>query len=80
MRYCLNFLCRKLREVLQQRLIKFFIDQSKKDPEKYATFFEDYGLFIREGIIMLAEQEAKVLGVTKEAPTSLKPSVMVPFL
>ncbi|XP_070617699.1 heat shock protein 75 kDa, mitochondrial [Erythrolamprus reginae] len=52
-------LVRKLREVLQQRLIKFFIDQSKKDPEKYATFFEDYGLFIREGIITLAEQEAK---------------------
>ncbi|KAM3827073.1 heat shock protein 75 kDa, mitochondrial isoform 1-T1 [Vipera latastei] len=54
-----SILVRKLREVLQQRLIKFFIDQSKKDPEKYATFFEDYGLFIREGIIMLPEQEAK---------------------
>ncbi|XP_032086371.1 heat shock protein 75 kDa, mitochondrial isoform X2 [Thamnophis elegans] len=54
-----SVLVRKLREVLQQRLIKFFIDQSKKDPEKYATFFEDYGLFIREGIITLAEQEAK---------------------
>ncbi|XP_058013322.1 heat shock protein 75 kDa, mitochondrial isoform X2 [Ahaetulla prasina] len=54
-----SILVRKLREVLQQRLIKFFIDQSKKDPKKYATFFEDYGLFIREGIIMLAEQEAK---------------------
>lgn len=77
MHYCLMILCRKLREVLQQRLIKFFIDQSKKDPEKYATFFEDYGLFIREGIIMLPEQEAKVLGVIKEAPTSLNPQ---PFL
>ncbi|ETE71042.1 Heat shock protein 75 kDa, mitochondrial [Ophiophagus hannah] len=54
-----SILVRKLREVLQRRLIKFFIDQSKKDPEKYATFFEDYGLFIREGIIMLAEQEVK---------------------
>ncbi|XP_026539109.1 heat shock protein 75 kDa, mitochondrial isoform X1 [Notechis scutatus] len=54
-----SILVRKLREVLQRRLIKFFVDQSKKDPEKYATFFEDYGLFIREGIVMLAEQEAK---------------------
>ncbi|XP_043831192.1 heat shock protein 75 kDa, mitochondrial [Dromiciops gliroides] len=52
-------LIRKLRDVLQQRLIKFFIDQSKKDPEKYAKFFEDYGLFMREGIVTIADQEVK---------------------
>ena len=52
--------CRKLQGVLQQRLIKFFIDQSKKDAEKYAKFFEDYGLFAREGIVTTAEQEVKV--------------------
>ncbi|XP_074136090.1 heat shock protein 75 kDa, mitochondrial isoform X2 [Sminthopsis crassicaudata] len=52
-------LIRKLRDVLQQRLIKFFVDQSKKDPEKYAKFFEDYGLFMREGIVTIAEQEVK---------------------
>ncbi|KAM4698540.1 heat shock protein 75 kDa, mitochondrial [Rhinophrynus dorsalis] len=52
-------LIRKLRDVLQKRLIKFFIDQSKKDPEKYSKFFEDYGLFMREGIVTTAEQEVK---------------------
>ncbi|XP_071976258.1 heat shock protein 75 kDa, mitochondrial [Engystomops pustulosus] len=52
-------LIRKLREVLQRRLIKFFLDQSKKDPEKYKKFFEDYGLFIREGIVTTQEQEVK---------------------
>ncbi|EHB03128.1 Heat shock protein 75 kDa, mitochondrial [Heterocephalus glaber] len=52
-------LIRKLRDVLQQRLIKFFIDQSKKDPEKYAKFFEDYSLFMREGIVTTTEQEVK---------------------
>lgn len=52
-------LIRKLQGVLQQRLIKFFIDQSKKDAEKYAKFFEDYGLFVREGIVTTAEQEVK---------------------
>ncbi|XP_007937767.1 heat shock protein 75 kDa, mitochondrial [Orycteropus afer afer] len=52
-------LIRKLRDVLQQRLIKFFLDQSKKDPEKYTKFFEDYGLFMREGIVTTAEQEVK---------------------
>ncbi|XP_075686573.1 heat shock protein 75 kDa, mitochondrial [Rhinoderma darwinii] len=52
-------LIRKLRDVLQRRLIKFFIDQSKKDPEKYKKFFEDYGLFIREGIVTTQDQEVK---------------------
>lgn len=51
---------RRLRDVLQQRLIKFFVDQSKRDAEKYAKFFEDYGLFMREGIVTTAEQEGKV--------------------
>lgn len=51
---------RKLRDVLQQKLIKFFLDQSKKDAEKYAKFFEDYGLFMREGIVTTAEQDIKV--------------------
>ncbi|XP_066496581.1 heat shock protein 75 kDa, mitochondrial [Tiliqua scincoides] len=54
-----SHLIRKLRNVLQQRLIKFFIDQSKKDPQKYAKFFEDYGLFMREGIVTIAEQDVK---------------------
>ncbi|XP_066432578.1 heat shock protein 75 kDa, mitochondrial [Eleutherodactylus coqui] len=52
-------LIRKLRDVLQRRLIKFFLDQSKKDPEKYRKFFEDYGLFMREGIVTTHEQDVK---------------------
>lgn len=51
---------RKLRDVLQQRVIRFLLDQSKKDPEKYARFFDDYGLFMREGIVTTAEQSVKV--------------------
>uniref|UniRef100_A0A8C7KFM4 TNF receptor-associated protein 1 n=1 Tax=Oncorhynchus kisutch TaxID=8019 RepID=A0A8C7KFM4_ONCKI len=52
-------LIRKLRDVLQQRIIKFLMDQSKKEPEKYAKFFEDYGLFIREGIVTTQEQDVR---------------------
>lgn len=51
---------RKLRDVLQQRVIRFLLDQSKKEPEKYAKFFEDYGLFMREGIITNQEQDVRV--------------------
>lgn len=53
-------LFRKLRDVLQQRVIRFLLDQSKKEPEKYNKFFEDYGLFMREGIVTTQEQDVKV--------------------
>uniref|UniRef100_A0AAR2IML6 Heat shock protein 75 kDa, mitochondrial n=1 Tax=Pygocentrus nattereri TaxID=42514 RepID=A0AAR2IML6_PYGNA len=36
-------LIRKLRDVLQQRVIHFLLGQSNKESEKYACFFEDYG-------------------------------------
>ncbi|XP_037544915.1 heat shock protein 75 kDa, mitochondrial [Nematolebias whitei] len=52
-------LIRKLRDVLQQRVIRFLLDQSRKEPEKYGKFFDDYGLFIREGIITVQEQDVK---------------------
>ncbi|KAJ8251504.1 hypothetical protein GJAV_G00222070 [Gymnothorax javanicus] len=52
-------LIRKLRDVLQQRVIRFLMDQSRKEPEKYARFFEDYGLFMREGIVTTHEQDVK---------------------
>ncbi|XP_072550528.1 heat shock protein 75 kDa, mitochondrial [Salminus brasiliensis] len=52
-------LIRKLRDVLQQRVIRFLLEQSKKESEKYARFFEDYGLFMREGIVTTAEQDVK---------------------
>ena len=51
---------RKLRDVLQQRIIRFLLDQSRKEPEKYARFFEDYGRFMREGIVTTHEQDVKV--------------------
>ncbi|XP_067912770.1 heat shock protein 75 kDa, mitochondrial [Heterodontus francisci] len=54
-----SVLIRKLRDVLQQRLIKFLLDQGKKEPEKFIKFYEDYGLFIREGIVTTAEQDVK---------------------
>lgn len=55
---------RKLRDVLQQRVIRFLLDQSKKDPEKYNKFFEDYGLFMREGIVTTQEQDVKVASLS----------------
>jgi len=45
--------------VLTNRVIKFFIEQSKKDKEKYQEFYDAYGLFFREGIVTTPEQEQR---------------------
>lgn len=50
--------------MLASRLIKFFYEQAKKDPVKYHAFYEDYGLFFREGIVTSPEQETRVGKVT----------------
>ena len=51
---------RKLRWVLTNRLLKFFQERAKKDPEKYLEFYNDYGLFFREGIVSSPEQAERV--------------------
>ena len=43
-------------------MLKFFMERAKKDPAKYLKFYEDYGLFIREGIVTTPEQDVRVSG------------------
>ncbi|XP_022086790.1 heat shock protein 75 kDa, mitochondrial-like isoform X2 [Acanthaster planci] len=52
-------LIRKLRMVITSRLVRFLLDQRKKDPKTYEQFFTEYGTFLREGIISSSEQAEK---------------------
>ncbi|KAK8375854.1 hypothetical protein O3P69_008536 [Scylla paramamosain] len=52
-------LIRKLRTVIQNRVIRFLFDKSRKDTENYNKFFTDYGIFIKEGILSAQEQVEK---------------------
>ncbi|XP_002123045.2 heat shock protein 75 kDa, mitochondrial-like [Ciona intestinalis] len=49
----------KLRETLTSRLIRFFLDQSRRDPEKYLKFHAGYKLFITEGVLSEDMQEKR---------------------
>jgi len=44
-------LIRKISNVLTRRLLKFLEDQSRKDKDKYLSFFREFGNFIKEGVI-----------------------------
>ncbi|XP_019865558.1 heat shock protein 75 kDa, mitochondrial [Aethina tumida] len=49
----------KLRNVLTSRVLKFLLDQLKKDQSEYEKFYADYGLFLKEGIITNSNQMEK---------------------
>jgi HSP90 family molecular chaperone len=44
-------LIRRIKGVLTKRVLKWFDDESKKDPKKYETFFNEFGAFLKEGIV-----------------------------
>jgi len=45
-----NALVFKLRKVLTKRFIKYLKEEAGKDPEKYRSFWENFGIFIKEGV------------------------------
>lgn len=45
-----NALVSKLRSVLTKRVIKWLQETARKDPQKYRTFWDEFGLCIKEGI------------------------------
>lgn len=50
----------KLRYILTSRVLKFLQDKSVKEPNEYEKFHQDYGLFIKEGIVTTHDVLEKV--------------------
>jgi len=46
-----NQLIAKLRETVTSRVVRFFLQQAKRDPEKYMKFHDAYKMFITEGVL-----------------------------
>lgn len=55
-----NFFFSKLKNVITSRILKFLIEQSNKKPDEYEKFYVDYGIFLKEGIIVNHDQNEKV--------------------
>ncbi|XP_050544840.1 heat shock protein 75 kDa, mitochondrial [Daktulosphaira vitifoliae] len=47
-----SVLLKKLNRLLTSRIIKFLHDKSIKNVDEYLKFYNDYGVFIKEGIVM----------------------------
>ena len=46
-----NALVAKLNKVLTKRLLKFLEEQAAAEPEKYTAFWEQFGIFLKEGAV-----------------------------
>ena len=49
----------RLKDVLTRRLIKFLHEQARKDRVKYEEFFREYGIFLREGVVVTNDEHLK---------------------
>ena len=52
-------LIKKLQRVVVNKVLRFFQERAQKEPEEFAAFFRDYGVFLKEGIIAEPEQLQK---------------------
>lgn len=52
---------KKLKDILTSRVLRFFQDESKANPEKYARFFDEYSVFFREGILSSEEYKTDLM-------------------
>ncbi|KAJ2079975.1 hypothetical protein H4R24_003410 [Coemansia sp. RSA 988] len=40
----------KLKSILSSRIIKWLLEEARKEPEKYSKFYNEFGIFLREGV------------------------------
>lgn len=51
----------KLRNVVTRRILKMLEDEMKKDPAKYDKWFEEFNVFLKEGLMMDSENKESLL-------------------
>ncbi|MBN1404072.1 MAG: molecular chaperone HtpG [Opitutales bacterium] len=53
-------LVKKISDVVTGRFLKFLAEQAEKEPEKYAKFWKQFGIFIKEAITVDRAQHGKL--------------------
>lgn len=51
---------RKLNQLLTSKIVKFLYDKSIKDLDEYMKFYQDYGVFIKEGVVTNEDPNERV--------------------
>ncbi|MFC1541696.1 molecular chaperone HtpG [Candidatus Latescibacterota bacterium] len=60
-----NLVFRKLGKFLTKRILRFLTDQAKNEKEKYATFWDSFNMFLKEGILSDFENRKELTGLLR---------------
>jgi HSP90 family molecular chaperone len=63
----------KLRNVLTRRIIKLIDDEAKRDEEKYKKWYNDFQMFLKEGIAVDAENKDALFKLLRFETRNSKP-------
>ena len=71
-----NALVAKLRKVITKRFLKFLDEESRTNPEQYATFWKTFGLFIKEGVTSDYEYQDEIAKLLRFESSATEAGVM----
>mgnify|MGYP000598259867 CR=1 FL=1 len=72
-----NALVAKLRRVITKRFLRFLHEQSTAEPEKYGTFWQQFGIFIKEGIVTDQEYKDDLIKLLRFESSNSKPGQLI---
>lgn len=72
-----NALVAKIRKVITKRFLKFLHEQSKNDPEKYSAFWQQFGIFIKEGLVTDYEYKDELTQLLRFESSKTEPGKLI---
>jgi len=67
---------KRLNSVLTRRILKFFEQQAKSDPEKYLKFYNEYSAFLKQGICSDLKWKTEIAGLMRMESSKTNPEQM----
>jgi TNF receptor-associated protein 1 len=74
-----NALVAKLRKVITKRFLKFLHEQSKNNAEKYSSFWNQFGIFIKEGLVSDFEYKDELTALLRFESSKSEPGQLIPL-
>ena len=70
-------LIRRLRKAVTGRFLKFLQEQSEKGPDKYAEFWNEFGIFLKEGIASDSHPRDELVKLLRFESSASEPGKLV---
>lgn len=72
-------LLNKLKQVLTKRVIRWLIDEAKKNPEKYKSFYESFVMYLKEGVATDQANSKDILKLLRYPSSAQGDSTLISF-